>query len=66
MFSQGSIRAERSFPQGARGDGYWLVAKGSGDIATLAQANCFLVIPADRDKLEAGETVSVLLRKDVA
>jgi molybdopterin molybdotransferase len=40
--------------------------QGSGDIATLAQANCFLVIPADRDKLTAGDRVNVLLRKDVA
>ena len=39
--------------------------QGSGDITALAEANCFLVIPADREKLEAGESVSVLLRKDV-
>jgi molybdopterin molybdotransferase len=39
--------------------------QGSGDIAALARANCFLVVPADREKIEAGETVSVLLRKDV-
>jgi molybdopterin molybdotransferase len=39
--------------------------QGSGDIAALANANCFLVVPADRDKIAAGERVSVLLRKDV-
>jgi molybdopterin molybdotransferase len=39
--------------------------QGSGDIATLAKANCFLVVPAEREKIEAGESVSVLLRKDV-
>jgi molybdopterin molybdotransferase len=39
--------------------------QGSGDITALAEANCFLVIPADQEKLEAGESVSVLLRKDV-
>jgi len=39
--------------------------QGSGDIAALAKANCFLVVPADRDKIAAGERVSVLLRKDV-
>ena len=39
--------------------------QGSGDIATLAQSNAFLVIPADRDIVPAGETVQVLLRKDV-
>jgi molybdopterin molybdotransferase len=39
--------------------------QGSGDIAALTKANCFLVVPADRDKIAAGERVSVLLRKDV-
>jgi molybdopterin molybdotransferase len=39
--------------------------QGSGDIAALAEANCFLVVTADRDKIAAGERVSVLLRKDV-
>jgi molybdopterin molybdotransferase len=40
--------------------------QGSGDIATLAKANCFLVVPSDREYIAAGEAVSVLLRKDVA
>jgi molybdopterin molybdotransferase len=39
--------------------------QGSGDIAALAKANCFLVVPAEKDKIEAGERVSVLLRKDI-
>jgi molybdopterin molybdotransferase len=39
--------------------------QGSGDIAALAKANCFLVVPAEREKIEAGESVSVLLRKDI-
>jgi len=39
--------------------------QGSGDIAALAKANCFLVVPADRDKIAPGERVLVLLRKDV-
>jgi molybdopterin molybdotransferase len=39
--------------------------QGSGDIAALAKANCFLVVPAEREKIEAGERVSVLLRKDI-
>jgi molybdopterin molybdotransferase len=39
--------------------------QGSGDIAALAKANCFLVLPADREKIEVGERVSILLRKDV-
>src|SRR5205809_4529241 len=39
--------------------------QGSGDIAALASANCFLVVPTDREKIEVGESVFVLLRKDV-
>ena len=37
--------------------------QGSGDIATMAKANCFLVVPPDREQIDVGET-SVLLRKD--
>jgi molybdopterin molybdotransferase len=36
--------------------------QGSGDIATLTRANCFLVVPDDREELEAGEIVSVLMK----
>ena len=39
--------------------------QGSGDLAAVAKSNCFLYIPADRSKFECGETVSVLLRRDV-
>jgi molybdopterin molybdotransferase len=39
--------------------------QGSGDITALAKANCFLMVPADREKIEVGESVSVLLRKDI-
>jgi molybdopterin molybdotransferase len=39
--------------------------QGSGDIATLSRANCFLVVPADRHDIPAGESVSVLPRPDV-
>jgi molybdopterin molybdotransferase len=39
--------------------------QGSGDIAALAQANCFLVVEADKEKIAAREHVSVLMRKDV-
>jgi molybdopterin molybdotransferase len=38
--------------------------QGSGDIATMAKANCFLVVPPDREQIAVGEKVSVLLRKD--
>jgi molybdopterin molybdotransferase len=39
--------------------------QGSGDITALAGANCFLVVPADHEKIATGERVSVLLRRDV-
>jgi molybdopterin molybdotransferase len=39
--------------------------QGSGDIAALARANCFLVVPAEKEIIESGEHVSVLMRKDV-
>jgi molybdopterin molybdotransferase len=39
--------------------------QGSGDIAALARANCFLVVVADRSRVDVGETVPILLRKDV-
>ncbi len=35
--------------------------QGSGDIAAQARANCYLVIPPDRERVEAGEYVSILL-----
>jgi len=36
--------------------------QGSGDVAAMARANCFLVVPPDRERLAPGELVSVLLR----
>jgi molybdopterin molybdotransferase len=36
--------------------------QGSGDIAALARANCYVVIPPDRERIEAGEWVAVLRR----
>jgi molybdopterin molybdotransferase len=39
--------------------------QGSGDIAALTHANCFLLVPADRATIAAGDTVSVLPRFDV-
>lgn len=36
--------------------------QGSGDIASVARSNCYLVIPPDREQIEAGEWVPVLLR----
>jgi molybdopterin molybdotransferase len=39
--------------------------RGSGDLAALAQSNCFLIVPADKEELPGGEFVHVLLRKDI-
>ena len=39
--------------------------QGSGDITALARANCFLVVAADRGQVNVGETMPILLRKDV-
>ena len=36
--------------------------QGSGDIASTARTNCYIVIPPDRDLITAGEWVPVLLR----
>ncbi len=36
--------------------------QGSGDIAATARANCYVVVPPDRDKIPAGEWVPILLR----
>ena len=35
--------------------------QGSGDIAAMSKANCYLVIPEERESLAAGESVSILL-----
>jgi molybdopterin molybdotransferase len=37
--------------------------QGSGDIAAASRANCYIVIPPDRERIAAGEYVSVLLNK---
>jgi molybdopterin molybdotransferase len=39
--------------------------QGSGDIATVARANCFLVVPQAKLKLAAGEWVDVLPRRGI-
>jgi molybdopterin molybdotransferase len=36
--------------------------QGSGDLAAMARANCFLVVPEDSDRLRAGSTVRILLQ----
>jgi molybdopterin molybdotransferase len=34
---------------------------GSGDVAVMGRANCYVVIPSDREKIAAGEWVAVLM-----
>jgi molybdopterin molybdotransferase len=36
--------------------------QGSGDIAALARANCYVVVPPERERIEVEEWVSVLSR----
>jgi molybdopterin molybdotransferase len=37
--------------------------QGSGDIAATARANCYVVIPPDRERIAAGEWVPVLVKQ---
>jgi molybdopterin molybdotransferase len=36
--------------------------QGSGDIAATAAANCYIVIPPDRERIEPGEWMPILMR----
>ena len=36
--------------------------QGSGDIAATARANCYIVIPPDRERIPAGDWVAVMMR----
>lgn len=36
--------------------------QGSGDVAAMTRANCYIVISLDRDRIAAGEWVPVLMR----
>ena len=35
--------------------------QGSGDIAATARANCYIVVPSDREHIATGEWVSILM-----
>ena len=35
---------------------------GSGDVAAMTRSNCYVVIPPDRERISAGEWVSILMR----
>ena len=37
-------------------------SQGSGDIAATARANCYIVVPPDRERIAAGEFVPVMMR----
>ena len=51
--------------QGAKREVVALKWQGSGDVAALGKANCFVVVPMEREKIEVGERVEVLVRRDV-
>jgi len=39
----------------------WVRWHGSGDLMASVKSNCYIVVPPDRERLEAGEAVTVLL-----
>jgi len=39
----------------------WVRWQGSGDLMAAAKSNCYIVVPPDREQLNAGEAVTVLL-----
>jgi molybdopterin molybdotransferase len=51
--------------QGAKREVVALKWQGSGDVAALGKANCFVVVPMEREKIDAGERVDVLVRRDL-
>ena len=36
--------------------------QGSGDLAANARANCYAVLPPDRERFAAGDVITILLR----
>jgi molybdopterin molybdotransferase len=36
--------------------------QGSGDIAATARANCYVIVPPDRERIPTGDWVAVMLR----
>src|SRR6202795_65549 len=51
--------------QGANREVVALKWQGSGDVSALARANCFLVVPAEKEEIEVGERVEVMVRRDL-
>ena len=40
--------------------------QGSGDLMSIVNSNCYIVVPPDREQLNAGETVTVLLSNSMS
>jgi molybdopterin molybdotransferase len=51
--------------QGAEREVKALKWQGSGDVAALGKANCFVGVPIVAENIEAGERVEVMLRRDL-
>jgi len=51
--------------QGAEREVKTLKWQGSGDVPALGRANCFAVVPAEKEKLAVGERVEVIVRRDL-
>lgn len=39
--------------------------QGSGDVSALGKANCYVVVPEERERMDAGERVEVLVRREL-
>ncbi len=51
--------------QGAEREVKALKWQGSGDVSALGRANCFIVVPGEKEKLDVGERVEVIVRRDL-
>jgi molybdopterin molybdotransferase len=51
--------------QGAEREVKALKWQGSGDVSALGRANFFVVVPAEKEKLDVGERVEVIVRRDL-
>ena len=51
--------------QGAEREVKALKWQGSGDVSALGKANCFIVVPPEKEKLDVGERVEVIVRRDL-
>jgi molybdopterin molybdotransferase len=51
--------------QGAEREVKALKWQGSGDVAALGKANCFVVVPIEAENIEVGERAEVMLRRDL-